>query len=87
MHHQRRPPRELRVMSRITAPSMVRSRLSCRLARLNCFGMGIALMLDQRYLAHPHLGLAQGNAMPLGQLHQPLAGAMHQLGVALARCS
>jgi hypothetical protein len=29
--------------------------------------------------------LAQGNAMPLGQLRQPLAGAMHQLGVALAR--
>ncbi|RJT40401.1 hypothetical protein D3227_10565 [Mesorhizobium waimense] len=29
-------PASLRVMSRITAPSMVRSRLSARLARLNC---------------------------------------------------
>jgi hypothetical protein len=38
-------------------------------------------MLDQRDLAHPHIGLAQPHSVPLGRTDQPLAGPMHQLGV------
>jgi hypothetical protein len=38
----------LRVMSRITAPNMVRSRLSCRLARLNCLDASLAALLRHR---------------------------------------
>jgi hypothetical protein len=39
--------------------------------------MCIALLLDQRTLAHPHMGLAQPDPVLLGQAHQALAGAVH----------
>ena len=43
--------------------------------------MRITLMGDQRPFAHPLVGLAKLDADFLGQLHQPLARPMHQLGV------
>ena len=43
--------------------------------------MGVALVSDQRMLAHPRVGLAQFDAGFPGQPHQPLARLMHQLGV------
>jgi hypothetical protein len=48
---------------------------------LELLGVGIALMGDQRMFAHPRVGLAKLDAGLSGQLHQPLAGSMHQLGV------
>ena len=48
---------------------------------LELLGVGIALVLDQRELADPRIGLAQGDAVLLGQPHQPLARPVHQLGV------
>ena len=48
---------------------------------LELFGVGIALMGDQRLLADPHIGLAQVEADPLGQPHQPLARPVDQLGI------
>ena len=45
---------------------------------LELLGVGIALMLDQRELAHPRIGLAQLDAAALGQAHQDLAGAVEQ---------
>ena len=43
--------------------------------------MGVALVSDQRMLAHPRVGLAQIEASFPGQLRQPLARPMHELGV------
>ena len=43
--------------------------------------MGVALVSDQRMLAHPRVGLAQIEASFPGQLCQPLARPMHELGV------
>ena len=43
--------------------------------------MGVALVLDQRELADPPIGLAQLHPVLLGQPHQPLARPVHQLGV------
>jgi hypothetical protein len=40
---------------------------------LELFGVGVALMGDQRVFAHPRVGLAQVDAGLLGQLDQPLA--------------
>ena len=48
---------------------------------LELLGVGVALMGDQRVFADPLVGLAQRHAVLLGQPNQPLAGAMHQLGV------
>ena len=48
---------------------------------LELLGVGIALVPDQRDLADPHVRLAQGHAPRLGEAHQALACAMHQLGV------
>jgi hypothetical protein len=48
---------------------------------LELLGVGVALVPDQRDLAHPHIGLAQHDAVLLGQAHQALAGPMPQLGV------
>ena len=42
-----------------TRRTRLRSLLKARLARLNCFGVGIALMLDQGELAHSRIGLAR----------------------------
>jgi len=44
-------------------------------------GVGIALMLDQRDLAKPGIGLAQFDAELACQTNQPLERAMHQAGV------
>ena len=52
-----------------------------RVAPLELLGVGIALVPDQRDLADPHVRLAQGYAPRLGEAHQALACAMHQLGV------
>ena len=48
---------------------------------LELLGVGIALVLDQRPLADPGIGLAQGDAVRLCEPHQVLAGPVHQLGV------
>ena len=44
-------------------------------------GMGVALVLDERELADPRIGLAQLDAELFGQPHQLLARPVHQLGV------
>ena len=56
-------------------------RLQRPVGALELFGVGLALMGDQRVFADPLVGLAQLNAGFLGQPHQPLARPMHQLGV------
>ena len=43
--------------------------------------MGIALMLDQRELANPPIGLTQLDAGALGEPHQDLAGAVQKPGI------
>lgn len=48
---------------------------------LELLGMGVALLLDQRELADPPVGLAQLDAMPLGAPRQTVESAMHQPGV------
>ena len=48
---------------------------------LELLGVGVALMGDQRMFADPLVGLAQLDASFPGQLHQPLARPMHELGV------
>ena len=48
---------------------------------LELLGVGIALMGDQRMFADPLVGLAQPDAGLSGQLHQALAGSMHELRV------
>ena len=48
---------------------------------LELLGVGIALVGDQRVLADPLIGLAQAHAGLPGELHQPLARPMHELGV------
>jgi hypothetical protein len=63
----------------------VRILRKARFARLNCFGVGVALVPDQRGLADPRVGLAQSHPVPLGQTDQPLASPMHQLGVGRER--
>src|SRR4051812_32325525 len=68
-------------MSRMTRPSIVRMLRRARVAPLELLGVGIALVPDQRDLADPHVRLAQGYAPRLGEAHQALACAMHQLGV------
>jgi hypothetical protein len=40
--------------------------------------VGIALVLDQRELAHPRIGLAQLDAGSLGKSYEDLAGAVEQ---------
>jgi hypothetical protein len=47
---------------------------------LELLGVGIALMLDQRELAHPRIGLAQFDAMPFRQPYQDLASAIRMRG-------
>ncbi len=48
---------------------------------LELLGVGVALMGDQRVFADPFVGLAQDDAVLLGQPNQSFARAMHQLGV------
>jgi hypothetical protein len=48
-------------------------RLQRPVGALELFGVGLALMGDQRVFAGPLVGLAQLNAGFLGQPHQPLA--------------
>lgn len=48
---------------------------------LELFGVGVALVNDQHSLADPDIGLAQPEPGRPGQPHQPLAGAMDELGV------
>ncbi len=58
------------------------SDLAQRLVRaLELLGVRIALMGDERVLANALIGLSQGDAVLLGEAHQPLARAMHELGV------
>ncbi len=45
----------------------------------------MALVLDQRTLADPGIGLAQSHALRLGQPHQALSGAVQELGVGRQR--
>ena len=52
---------------------------------LELLGVGVALMLDQRIFADALVGLAQREAVLLGQPDQPLARPMHQLGVGRER--
>ncbi len=56
-------------------------RLQRPVGALELLGVGVALMGDQRIFADPLVGLAQFDARSFGQLHQPLARPMHQLGV------
>jgi len=44
-------------------------------------GMGVALVLDQRQLADPAIGLAQADAELRRQPHQPLARPVQKFGV------
>jgi len=44
-------------------------------------GVGIALLLDEHQLAEPFIGLPQLEPMCLGQLDQPIARAVQQLGL------
>src|SRR5579872_5696240 len=53
-------------------------RLQGPVGALELLGVGIALVLDQRELANPCIGLAQLDAMPLRQPHQDLAGAVEE---------
>ena len=48
---------------------------------LELFGVGVALIGDQRIFADPFIGLAQDDAMLFGQTHQLFARPMHQPGV------
>lgn len=48
---------------------------------LELLGMGVGLLLDQRQLADAGIGMAQAHAELFGQPHQPLACAVHELGV------
>ena len=48
---------------------------------LELLGMGIALMLDQRQLADPRIGLAQLDAACAGQPHQAFSRPVQQLGI------
>ena len=56
-------------------------RLQRPIGALELLGVGVALMGDQRMFPHPRVGLAQVDAGLPGQLDQPLARPMHQLGV------
>jgi hypothetical protein len=56
-------------------------RLQRPVGALELLGVGIPLMGDQRMFADPLVGLAQPDAGLLRQLHQSLAGAMHELRV------
>ena len=40
--------------------------------------MGVTLVLDQRELAHPRIGLAELYAKPLGQPHQDLTRSVEK---------
>ena len=53
-------------------------RLQGSIGALELLGMGIALMLDQRELAHSSIGLAQRHGVPLGEPHQDLACPVEQ---------
>ena len=44
-------------------------------------GVGVALGLDERDLADPGIGLAQGDAVRLCEPHQALSRPVHQLGI------
>ena len=59
----------------------VRARAYVLACALELFGVGIALVGDERVLADPFVGLAKRNAMVFGEPNQPLARTMHQLGV------
>ena len=48
---------------------------------LELMGMDVTLMLDQRMLADPRIGLAQQDASSPGQPHQPFARPLHEPGV------
>ena len=56
-------------------------RLQRPVGALELFGVGIAVMGDQRVFTDPLVGLAQLNAGFLRQPHQPLARPLRQLGV------
>ena len=71
----------LRATSRITRPSIVRRRRRRLVGPLEWLGVGIALGLDQQALADPGIGLAQGNAVRLGEPYQTFSRPVHQLGV------
>ena len=43
--------------------------------------MGVALLFNERQLAHAGIGLAKLNPGPLGELDQPLARAVQEFGV------
>ena len=43
--------------------------------------MGVALLLDERELAHPLIGLAQGDAVLLGEADEPLARPVQKLRI------
>ena len=47
--------------------------------------MGVTLMLDERELAHPHIGLAQIDPELLGEIHQLLASPVKELGIGRKR--
>ena len=53
----------------------------CLVGALELMRMGVTLVLDQRQLADADVGLAQAQSMLLRQPHQPLTGAIEQLGV------
>jgi hypothetical protein len=56
--------------------------LAQRLVRpLELLGVGVALMGDERVLTDTRIGLAQADAVFLGEPHETFARAMHQLGV------
>src|SRR5204862_8089756 len=59
-------PTILRLLSRMTRPSIVRMLRRARVAGLNCVAWA-ALVSDQRDLANPHVRVAQGYAPRLGQ--------------------
>src|SRR5688500_3779423 len=52
-----------------------------RLVEVELIGMRITLMLDQRMLADPSLGLAQYDASSPGHPYRPFARPLHQPGV------
>ena len=70
-HDVARDPAEIEIADRLQRP----------VGALELLGVGIPLMGDQRMFADPLVGLAQPDAGLLRQLHQALAGSMHELRV------
>ena len=68
-------------MSRMTRPQIGLEPAQASVGALELMGMGIALMLDQRQLADPRIGLAQFDTDMRGKPYQAFPRSVKQLGI------